>query len=139
MSQAIVNKRRGTKKAKFKKHLNYIPCNYIHNDIIDPNNFVERLADIKPFVTYSPWLPLPTHIIIKKYKKDLGIIMFPDTETDVTEECVNGYNIYIEPNADRYQEGFTWSVSKGDIERSTGLAFTMQDALLEARAYIENA
>ena len=53
------------------------------------------------------------------------------------EEIFRGVEIYIEANPDRYRGGFTWSVCRDENELDTGLAFTKNDALAEARKAIE--
>ena len=53
------------------------------------------------------------------------------------EAIFRGIEIYIEPNPDRYRGGFAWSVCRDKNEFDTGLAFTKNDALAEARKAIE--
>jgi hypothetical protein len=54
--------------------------------------------------------------------------MWDDSYTAVIEETINGFEVYIEPNPDQYNEGYVWSVSKNEQELDTGLAFSMEDA-----------
>ena len=55
------------------------------------------------------------------------------------EEIYRGYEIYIEPNRDPYREGFQWSVCKDEEEIDAGLAFSIPDALAEARKVVDAA
>ncbi|WP_417706277.1 hypothetical protein [Rheinheimera aquimaris] len=54
--------------------------------------------------------------------------------SDSYEEEIFGYTIYVEVSADRYNPAFSWSVCKDNIEYETGLAFSKDDAIAEARA-----
>jgi hypothetical protein len=54
--------------------------------------------------------------------------MWDDSYTAVIEETINGFEVYIEPNPDQYNEGYVWSVSKDGEELDTGLVFSMEDA-----------
>jgi len=44
----------------------------------------------------------------------------------------NGFDIAIEPSADRYNAGFSWCVCVAGVEKNDGLAFTEQDAVVAA-------
>ncbi|GGP52274.1 hypothetical protein [Shewanella saliphila] len=57
--------------------------------------------------------------------------MFDDSYTQVIEETINGFDVYIEPNPDQYRGGFVWSVSKEDAELDSELAFSINDAFIE--------
>ena len=59
--------------------------------------------------------------------------------TNTYEEIYLGHEIYIEPNRDPYREGFEWSVCKDDVEIDSGLAFSIADALEEARKIVDAA
>lgn len=50
------------------------------------------------------------------------------------EEELLGYTIYVEVSADRYNPAFSWSVCKDNIEYDSGLAFSQDDAIAEAKA-----
>jgi hypothetical protein len=52
------------------------------------------------------------------------------------EEEFMGIEIYIEPNPDRWHEGFVWSVCKDREEIDSGLEFGFDDALEVARNLI---
>ncbi|WP_351078627.1 hypothetical protein [Shewanella sp. CAL98-MNA-CIBAN-0140] len=58
--------------------------------------------------------------------------MCGDSYTEIIEETIDGFDIYIEPNPDHYGEGYIWSVSKDDEELNSGLVFTVDDAFNEA-------
>ncbi|WP_351088220.1 hypothetical protein [Shewanella sp. S1-49-MNA-CIBAN-0167] len=58
--------------------------------------------------------------------------MCGDSYTEIIEETIDGFDIYIEPNPDQYRGGYAWSVSKNDDELETGLVFTLDDAVSEA-------
>ncbi|MGI2175920.1 hypothetical protein [Shewanella ulleungensis] len=55
--------------------------------------------------------------------------MFDNSYTQVIEDTINGFDIYIEPNPDQYRGGFVWSVSKNDAELDSGVVFTVDEAL----------
>ncbi|PKG79174.1 hypothetical protein CXF80_13140 [Shewanella sp. Actino-trap-3] len=57
--------------------------------------------------------------------------MCDDSDTEIIEETIDGFDIYIEPNPDQYRDGYIWSVSKDDEELNSGLVFTVDDALEE--------
>jgi hypothetical protein len=54
--------------------------------------------------------------------------MWDDSYTAVIEETINGFEVYIEPNPDQYNEGYVWSVSKDGEELDTGLVFSIDEA-----------
>ena len=54
--------------------------------------------------------------------------MCDNSYTEIIEDTINGFDIYIEPNPDHYNEGYVWSVSKNNEELDTGFAFTVEDA-----------
>lgn len=54
------------------------------------------------------------------------------------EEDYNGYTIYVEESADRWNPAFTWSVCKDDIEHDTGLEFTIDTAIQAAQDCIDS-
>lgn len=53
------------------------------------------------------------------------------------EESYRDYEIFIGRNADRWRGGFEWSVCREDAELEAGLAFTVDDALSEARQAVD--
>lgn len=53
------------------------------------------------------------------------------------EDLYLGYNINIEPNPDRYREGFEWSISKDDIQHNSGVEFDVELALEASRKAVE--
>jgi hypothetical protein len=57
--------------------------------------------------------------------------MCDDSDTEIIEDIIDGFDIYIEPNPDQYRDGYIWSVSKDDEELNSGLVFTVDDALEE--------
>jgi hypothetical protein len=62
--------------------------------------------------------------------------MCGDSDTEIIEETIDSFDIYIEPNPDPYSEGYVWSVSKNNEELDTGLVFTIDDALAEIHSFI---
>ncbi|CAM5209514.1 hypothetical protein [Alishewanella longhuensis] len=54
--------------------------------------------------------------------------------SDFYEEDLLSYTIYVEVSADRYNPAFSWSVCKDNIEYDSGLAFSKDDAIAEAKA-----
>lgn len=54
------------------------------------------------------------------------------------EESFQGYEIFIEDNPDKYRGGFMWSISTDDDMWDSGLAFTIEDAMTEAKAAVNN-
>jgi hypothetical protein len=62
--------------------------------------------------------------------------MCDDSDTEIIEDIIDGFDIYIEPNPDHYGEGYIWSVSKNNEELDTGLVFTVDDALAEIHSFI---
>ena len=55
---------------------------------------------------------------------------------DSFEEEFMGFEIYIEPNPDKWREGFVWLVCKDDEAVDCGLEFGFDDALEVARNLI---
>lgn len=49
------------------------------------------------------------------------------------EEEYQGFEIYVELNPDRYNEGYIWSISKNDERLNEGLEFDIQLAIDLAR------
>jgi hypothetical protein len=62
--------------------------------------------------------------------------MCDNSYTEILEDTIDGFDIYIEPNPDHYGEGYLWSVSKNNKELDTGLVFTVDDALAEIHSFI---
>ncbi|CAM5216832.1 hypothetical protein [Alishewanella longhuensis] len=55
--------------------------------------------------------------------------------SDFYEEDLLSYTIYVEVSAAyRYNPAFSWSVCKDNIEYDSGLAFSKDDAIAEAKA-----
>jgi hypothetical protein len=52
------------------------------------------------------------------------------------EEEYQGFEIYVEPNPDHYNEGFVWSISKNDECLDEGIEFDIQMAIDAARKAI---
>jgi hypothetical protein len=52
------------------------------------------------------------------------------------EEEYQGFEIYVEPNPDHYNEGYSWSVSKNDECIDEGIEFAIQMAIDAARKAI---
>jgi hypothetical protein len=52
------------------------------------------------------------------------------------EEVFERYQIHIVNNPDRYRGGYEWSVSKDNEMLDSGLAFNVEDAILEAKTLI---
>lgn len=61
-----------------------------------------------------------------------------DPTADSYEEEYFGYEIYVEKNRDRYRGGFEWFVCKDENELDVGLAFAANDALAEARKFVDS-
>jgi len=61
-----------------------------------------------------------------------GLVM----QTTYEEEYLN-YQIYIEPNPDRHNEGFEWAICKDDAVWDSGLNFSIDDALEAARKAVD--
>jgi len=57
--------------------------------------------------------------------------------TNSYEEIYRDYEIYVEPNRDPYREGFEWSACKDETEYSSGLSFSIEDAVADARKAID--
>lgn len=53
------------------------------------------------------------------------------------EELLEGYEIFVEENPDRYRGGYTWSISKEDNEIEVGVSFDFNSAISEAHARIK--
>lgn len=49
------------------------------------------------------------------------------------EEEYKGYTIYVEASADRWNPGFQWSVCKNQIEFDSGISYSIEDAIREAK------
>lgn len=54
------------------------------------------------------------------------------------EESFQNYEIFIEDNPDKYRGGFIWSISTDDNMWDSGLAFTIEDAITEAKAAVNS-
>ncbi|QDE29574.1 hypothetical protein [Shewanella polaris] len=54
--------------------------------------------------------------------------MCDNSYTEIIEETIDGFDIYIEPNPDQYCGGYIWSVSKNNEELDTGLVFSIDNA-----------
>jgi hypothetical protein len=65
--------------------------------------------------------------------------MCDDSDTEIIEDIIDGFDIYIEPNPDQYRDGYIWSVSKDDEELNSGLVFTVDDALAEIHSFIDTS
>ncbi|MGO4893369.1 hypothetical protein [Flavobacterium sp. W21_SRS_FM6] len=52
------------------------------------------------------------------------------------EEEFMGFEIYIEPNPDKWREGFVWLVCKDGEEIDSGLEFGFDEAVAVARNLI---
>ncbi|WP_445946535.1 hypothetical protein [Shewanella sp.] len=52
------------------------------------------------------------------------------------EDEYQGFEIYVEPNPDHYNEGFVWSISKNDECLDEGIEFDIQMAIDAAREAI---
>lgn len=64
--------------------------------------------------------------------------MYDDSCSELIEDTINGFDIYIEPNPDQYRGGYVWSVSKEDVELDSGLVFSINDALSQIHNSIFN-
>lgn len=53
------------------------------------------------------------------------------------EEVYLGYQLFVNECADTHLDGYSWSVSKDDIEFDCGMDFTMDDAVKSAKSSIE--
>lgn len=53
------------------------------------------------------------------------------------EEDFMGYTIYVEESADRYNSGFNWSVCKDEIEFESGVSFSIDYAVSDAKEAIK--
>lgn len=56
--------------------------------------------------------------------------------SDSYEEEYQGYTIYVEISADRYNPAYSWSICKDDVEYDTGLSFSKDDAVADAEAAV---
>ena len=54
------------------------------------------------------------------------------------EDEYKGYEIYIEPNVDQHNEGFSWSISKNDECLDSGLEFDIKMVIDSARKAADN-
>ena len=45
------------------------------------------------------------------------------------EDEYKGYEIYVEPNPDQHNDGFSWSISKNDECLDSGLEFDIKMAI----------
>ncbi|PKH98166.1 hypothetical protein CXF78_20050 [Shewanella sp. 11B5] len=54
------------------------------------------------------------------------------------EDEYKGYEIYVEPNPDQHNEGFSWSISKNDECLDSGLEFDIKMAIDAARKAADN-
>ncbi|KVX00571.1 hypothetical protein [Shewanella frigidimarina] len=54
--------------------------------------------------------------------------MCDNSYTEVVEDTIDGFDIYIEPNPDQYRGGYIWSASKNNEELDTGLVFSIDNA-----------
>lgn len=63
--------------------------------------------------------------------------MCDNAYTEIVEETIDGFDIYIKPNPDQYNEGYVWSVSKNNEELGCGLVFTVDDGLAEIHSFID--
>jgi hypothetical protein len=54
------------------------------------------------------------------------------------EDEYKGYEIYVEPNPDQHNEGFSWSISKNDECLDSGLEFEIKMAIDSARKAADN-
>lgn len=61
-----------------------------------------------------------------------------DATAESYEEEYFGYEIYVEKNRDKYRGGFEWSVCKDENELDAGLAFSVDDAIAEARKFTDS-
>jgi len=52
------------------------------------------------------------------------------------EEAYLGLDFYIEPNPDRWRGGFFWLVCKDGEEIDSGLCYSIEDAILDAKKVI---
>lgn len=60
-----------------------------------------------------------------------------ETSNESYEEIFRDYEIFIEPNPDKYRGGFAWSVSKDECELDCGLAPSMDSAIAESHIAID--
>ncbi|RXJ72018.1 hypothetical protein CS022_18235 [Veronia nyctiphanis] len=64
--------------------------------------------------------------------------MTQDTDPGVSlEEHYKGYVIYLENNADQHTGGYEYSVSDGDNILTEGLEFDSEQALQQARDFVD--
>ena len=61
-----------------------------------------------------------------------------DPTAERYEEEYLGYEIYVEKNRDQYRGGFEWFVCKDENELDAGLAFSVDDAIAEARKFADS-
>ena len=85
-------------------------------------------------------LTIPNQV---QYRNDLTLSkdeMEQDPKGSITnsfEEIYRGYEIYVEPNRDRYTGGFEWSACKDEAEHDSGLSFLIEDAVATARKAVD--
>lgn len=62
-----------------------------------------------------------------------------DNYPEVThEENYKGFTIFIENNPDQYNGGYEYSVIEDESEIESGLVFTLEDGLKEAKEFIDS-
>jgi hypothetical protein len=52
------------------------------------------------------------------------------------EETFLEHEIYIQPDRDPYRGGFEWSVCRNGVELDSGLEFSIDDALKQAKVVV---
>lgn len=52
------------------------------------------------------------------------------------EEIFLEHEIYIQPDRDPYRGGFEWSVCRNGVELDSGLEFSIDDALKQAKVMV---
>ena len=65
--------------------------------------------------------------------------MCGNSYTEIVEDTIDGFDIYIEPNPDQYSGGYVWSVSKNNEELESRLVFTVDDGLKEIHKFINTS
>ena len=65
--------------------------------------------------------------------------MCDNSYTEIVEDTIGGFDIYIGPNPDQYNEGYLWSVSENNEELDSGLVFTVDDGLEEIHKFINTS
>lgn len=61
-----------------------------------------------------------------------------DTLIGTYEEEFKSFLIFIESNPDCVRGGFEWSICKDECEFDTGLAFTVESAIENAKEVVES-